>query len=182
MSTMPTMVRGATITEDGLYRYALTRSWDPDPETTFELHRPIVWIGLNPSTANGEVDDPTIRRCVNFTRDMGHCHLTMVNLMAYRATAPRDLVAAELLGFDIVGPLNDEVIIAAAEGASLVVAAWGAHRFAKQRSEIVLSLIDPIGGTPLAGTPVTCLGRTRAGHPRHPLYVKGNTPLEVLRG
>lgn len=183
MKTAPSgLQRGAAITEDGRYRYSLTRSWDPDVEQTWELHRPVVWIGLNPSTADGSVDDPTIRRCIRFTRDMGHCHLTMVNLFAYRATDPGTLIGARAIGVDIVGPLNDQVIMAAAEGASVVIAAWGAQRFARDRTAAVLSLIDPEGGTPLAGTPVTCLGRTADGHPLHPLHIKSDTPLEVLRG
>lgn len=180
MSAPADMVRGASITENGLYRYSLTRSWSPEPETV-ELHRPVVWIMLNPSTADAKVDDPTIRRCIGFTRAWHHCHLTVVNLMAYRATAPADLVAARGADVDIVGPLNDQVIIAAAQGASLVVAAWGSHRFAARRAEIVLSLIDPERGSPLSGTPVSCLGRTQGGHPKHPLYVRGDTALEVFR-
>lgn len=172
--------RAASITPDELYRYSLTRSWDPDPWVV-ERHRPVVFVGLNPSTADGKVDDPTIRRCVDFTRRWGRCHLTMINLFAYRATDPTELVDARGAGIDVVGPLNDPVIIAAAAGASAVVAAWGSHRFAARRAEIALTLIDPERGSPLSGTPVMCLGRNADGQPKHPLYLGRNTALEVLR-
>ena len=166
------MHRWATITPDGMYRYALTRSWDPDPWTT-ELHRPVVFIGLNPSTADALVDDPTIRRCVDFTRRWGHAHLTMLNLYAYRATDPGTLIGARGAGVDIVGPLNDGVLATGIEGASRVVAAWGSHRFAHER---VAAVRDA------APSPLHCLGRNGDGQPRHPLYLHRNTALEVWYG
>lgn len=162
--------RWATITPDGVYRYALTRSWDPEPDTT-EQHKPVVWVMLNPSTADGQVDDPTVVRCVGHTRRWGYCHLTVVNLYAYRATDPRELALAAGAGFDVVGPLNDDVVRSAIEGAGLVVAAWGAMRLADRRTPGVVAMADRLH----------CLGRTTSGHPCHPLARRPFGALEVYR-
>lgn len=74
-------LRGAVISDDGRYRYRLWRTWAP------ELPR-MAWIMLNPSTADAEVDDPTIRRCVGFAKREGCGGIEVVNLYAYRSTDP----------------------------------------------------------------------------------------------
>lgn len=154
---MTTLADGAVISEDGTYRYALTRGdWLGGCGA-------VLFVMLNPSTADASVDDPTIRRCVGFARAWGFARLHVVNLYAYRATDPRELRGAA----DPVGPENDEWIRRLAEDSDEVVAAWGADKQASApRVARVLSLVAP--------TPVSCLKLTKAGAPWHPLYVKAD--------
>lgn len=140
-----------------MYRYSLTRDVAPlDGDGT------VTFVMLNPSTADAEQDDPTIRRCVGFARSWGFARLKVVNLYAYRATDPRDLYAYE---GDRVGPENDCTIAKVVGGSDLVVCAWGANN-ANGRDEKVLDLI---------AAPHS-LGLTKnGGKPRHPLYVRADT-------
>ena len=141
------------------YRYLLTRTWNP-------AWPPAVFIMLNPSTADAFTLDPTIRRCMTFARTWCAGGIRVVNLFAYRAVRPSALSMAG----NPVGDLNDEFIRRACEpSAAVVVAAWGAYGAADRAAEVTL-LLD--------GTPLYCLGTTKGGHPRHPLYVPGSTPLE----
>lgn len=153
-------VSHAHLSADGLYRYSLYRRWVPTgTDATW-----VTFVMLNPSTADAEVDDPTIRRCKAFARAWGYGGLHVVNLYAYRATKPRDLWTAA----DPVGPRNDDIIRGFANTGWPMVAAWGANA-RPDRVEAVLRLL---------GTSVfQSLGVTKDGHPRHPLYVKGDTPL-----
>lgn len=165
------MQRGAVISDDGLYRYSLTRSWAPAEPATRTDPAPVVWIMLNPSTADAEVDDPTIRRIIGFTRQWGHTRAQVVNLYAWRAAKP----AALALAPDPVGPDNDDMIAAALDSAALVIAAWGAHDGTAERVARVH------GMAAVRDVTLHCLDRTKGGHPKHPLYIRGDTlptPLE----
>jgi hypothetical protein len=122
---------------------------------------------LNPSTADAERDDPTIRKCVGFARTWGFGGVEVVNLFAYRATLPCEM----RLAADPIGPTNDSHILDVAARCRPVVAAWGTHGDFLGRSRAVLDLLATLG------THVECLGTTRSGHPRHPLYVRYDTPL-----
>lgn len=157
------MIRGAVFSLDRMYRYVLTRRWE-------EGRRQLVVIGLNPSTADETVDDPTIRRCVGFAKRNRRSALVMLNLFALRATNPQDLYDSHEAGIDIVGPGNDDAIRTYAWGDDvIVVAAWGAHGGFLNRDRAVRAL----------GLPhLNCWGRTKAGHPRHPLYLRADTPME----
>lgn len=141
------------------YRYRLGRNWAEG------WGKPAVFVMLNPSTADSYTDDPTIRRCVGFTRTWGCDRLIVVNLYAYRATRPRDLWLAS----DPVGPENDAHLadaayIAAKNGAPLV-AAWGAHA----KPDRVADVLAIPGMDRL-----TALGVTKSGAPRHPLYMRAD--------
>lgn len=162
--------RSAHISDDERYRYNLVRRLAHNPEFPEVGHRDAVvtFVGLNPSTADGAVDDPTIRRCVRYAYDWGFSTLLMVNLFALRATDPKEL--PRNVGNDPIGPLNDEAIGSAVRASSLVVAAWGANQFARPRGTRVSH-----GG--LLGE-YAVLGKTKAGDPRHPLYVS-KTALPV---
>lgn len=144
-------VGGADVRGD--YRYTLTRTWNASAE-------PLVFILLNPSTADASQDDPTIRRCIGFAKRWGFGGIIVVNLYAYRATKPRDMLAAD----DPIGPDNDRVI-AEVLARRTVVAAWGTNARHERVAE-VLALI-PESARLLA------LEITKLGHPRHPLYVHG---------
>jgi hypothetical protein len=153
--------RWATLSRCGRYRYALGRRWATGAEALF--------IMLNPSTADATVDDPTLRRCIGFARREGCGAVRTVNLFAWRATAPRDLIAARDAGENIVGPRATALIRRAmAECDGPVIAAWGAHGAAAERGDAVLRL---------SRRPLHCLGVTGKGHPRHPLYVRADAPL-----
>lgn len=154
----------ATISDCGRYRYALTRGWGPDPRA--------IWIMLNPSTADAQFDDPTIRRCKAFSRAWGCGALSVVNLYGWRATDPAELKM--LKPAEAIGPDNDSHILTAAFNSAEkdwpLVAAWGANA-EPGRAARVVELVTA------AGARLHCLGTTKAGQPRHPLYVRGDTPL-----
>jgi hypothetical protein len=153
--------RGAELSPDGLYRYTLTREWDYRCQT-------VVFVGLNPSIADAEQDDPTIRRCIRFARDWGFGSLLMVNLFAWRATDPSTLAAAP----DMVGPANDAILQDLHRRAGLAVAAWGSHPVAVARAGEVIPWLGDY----------RVLGETKDGHPRHPLYMKAScTPIRPTR-
>lgn len=154
------------------YRYTLWRSWDGDGQ----LGR-VLWVMLNPSTANHLQDDATIRRCCGYAKAWGFGGIWVANLFAWRATDPRDLCrAVDEHGLDLAaGPGNDEVIARLADQAPLAVMAWGAHPIARYRAQTVADLL---GG---AGQKVAVLRLTDGGHPHHPLRLPGALrPLDPL--
>lgn len=154
---------GATVSDCGLYRYRLWRAWGRGPG--------LLWIMLNPSTADARKDDPTIRRCAGFTKTMGFSHFEVMNLFALRATDPSELVGHP----DPVGPDNDEGLrIACRYRGGLIIVAWGSasklpRELLQEREEMIKGLTIPSG--------LKCLGFTRDGHPKHPLYVPKDASL-----
>lgn len=135
------------------YRYALTRIWGPGPRLAFVM--------LNPSTASELVNDPTVARCEARARAMGQGAFRVVNLFAFRATDPADLKRAA----SPVGPENDAVLAEAAAWADALLCAWGAHGAHLGRDAACLPILRE------AGKPLLHLGLTKAGQPRHPLYI-----------
>lgn len=152
----------ATISEDGRYRYRLTRGSELGCPSALP---PAVFVMLNPSTADGLVDDPTIRRCRGFAREWGCPGLVVVNLYAYRATKPADLKWAD----DPVGPLNDAFLASACHKQD-VICAWGQHATQERIFEVWQILYRARART-------FCLGLTKDGRPRHPLFVPYDQPL-----
>lgn len=151
---------GPMFSPDRAYRWWLRRQWD-----VFNPRR-MVFIGLNPSTATAKEDDPTIRRWAGFAQREGCGSMLVLNLFALRATDPR----AMLVHPDPVGERNDIVLVAGAmESPDRVVACWGAHGGHLGRDRQVWEI--------LTGAPLWCLGTTRDGHPRHPLYLPAKEPL-----
>lgn len=150
---------GAAFSPCRNYRYALWRWWDKDKPYA-------MFVGLNPSTADETLDDPTIRRCKRFASDWGYGGLVMTNLFAIRATDPKVMLAHS----DPVGVENDDYLRDLARHAALVVAAWGAHGGHQGRDEDVLRLIPGVHH----------LGLTKAGKPRHPLYLRADSRPALL--
>jgi len=141
------------------YRYWLRRSWDNDlPQCAF--------IGLNPSTADAQTDDPTLRRCVDFAKQWGCGSLLLVNLFALRATDPRALTTVP----DPIGPRANIWLRRAKHESKLLVAAWGNGGMLQNRGHTVAMLLGAL----------QCLGVTAQHMPRHPLYCPKNTPLIPL--
>lgn len=157
MTTSSSVSSWAVVSGDGVYRYRLGRNWGDGPTD--------VWIMLNPSTADATRDDPTIRRCIGFSKRWGAGGLVVVNLYALRSTDP----AALLTHPDPVGPDNDETLVMAGAHAELTggraIAAWGTHPATAHRAVAAYALAGPLW----------CLGTTRSGAPRHPLYVPAVT-------
>jgi len=156
------MRRAARFDPTRRYRYSLRRRWGTGPACCFVM--------LNPSAADETDDDPTIRRCIGFAQAWGFPALEVVNLFAWRTHEPRRLLEAR----DPVGPGNDGAVRAAARRAGLVVCAWGGAlqgRWAPARDRAMA-----VGETLAAASVETvCLGVTKRGHPRHPLYLRAGT-------
>jgi hypothetical protein len=151
----PGEYRSAIISPCGLYRYRLIRRWGNG--------RLLVWIMLNPSTADAEIDDPTIRRVRHFTKRERYGGFVVVNIWALRATDPADLHTRRA-AFE---PENIDRVWREVWGRD-VVAAWGANVSrgpGLQRVRLALRVARS----------VQCLGLTKAGHPRHPLMLRNDT-------
>ncbi len=145
----------------GRYRYALWRTWDEKRPT-------MLFIGLNPSTADAIEDDPTIRRCIRFAGDRGYGRLAVANLFAYRATNPAVLRRTPYP----IGRSNNRWLLRLAAESDVCVAAWGnGGSHLGQDAEVVALLRG-----------LQCLGVTASGAPRHPLYVRADTKLRSLPG
>lgn len=151
---------------DGPYRYLLKRVWEP----TKPRH---LYIMLNPSTADALVDDPTIKSCYRISNALGAGSFEVVNLFAWRATDPNDLIEVD----SPYGPNNNKAVRLAVNRCDLVILAWGAHPMgAAGRFQIEKLLeLHPNRSTMF----VKCLGKTKAGAPRHPLYVKTGAQLQA---
>jgi hypothetical protein len=156
---------GATFSDDRLYRYTLTRTWKYSGP--FILGPIVRFVGLNPSTADETIDDPTVRRCMGFARDWGAAGMVMLNIFAFRATDPKEMKRAE----DPIGEDNDRTIRTwATTMRSSVVACWGAHGDHLLRGRHVTALLRDACGDRLQ-----VLGLTKDGHPKHPLYLSRAT-------
>lgn len=150
--------RSASFSRCARYRYSLSRQWTQGSGIC-------VFIGLNPSIADEQADDPTIRRCMGFARDWGYQELTVVNLFAYRTPSPTVLKRCK----DPVGPGNRRALRAACQSATMIVAAWGTQgEYLKQSHK--LSRI-------WKRYELFCFSLTKNGHPVHPLYQRRDAHL-----
>jgi hypothetical protein len=147
------LLHSAVLSPCGTYRYELTRRWSSRSLAG--------WVMLNPSTADADVDDPTVRRCIGFTKAWGYGGLVIRNLFALRATDPSELDRHA----DPVGPEND-AHLARCQRDALTVIAWGAR--GGRRGRDVLELLATHGVRPYR------LAVTGNGQPRHPLYLKAS--------
>ena len=159
----PTIKSQAVFSQCGRYRQLLVRTWDSSAP-------PVLFIGMNPSTADAYVDDPTVRRECNFARDWGFGSLVKTNVMDYRATCPGDLLVP---GVAAQTEANLEEIQRWVHHCPTVVVAWGRipsslqHCVTLVKNILQKSLVHP-----------QCLGRNLDRSPRHPLYLKRNSTLE----
>jgi len=156
--------RSALLSACGTWRYRLERVFGDGPTAVF--------VGLNPSTADAVTDDPTIRRLRGFWQREGWGRLVVVNLFAWRSPSPDALVASERAGVDVVGPENDAHLQRAFGEVppERLIVGWGATPIATTRRRWLERRL-PVGAR--------CLGLTKAGWPRHPLYLAADTPFET---
>jgi len=148
--------KNATISDCRKYRYALSRTWD-------DKMRTVLFIALNPSTADEINDDPTIRRCINYAKNWGFGSILVANLFAYRTTNPAILRYVN----NPVGNDNDQHILDLSKKAHIIVAAWGNEGSLFNRDKEVARLIPNL----------MCLKVNKSGQPTHPLYQKKDKEL-----
>ncbi len=154
--------KAALISDCGRYRYWLTRTWD-------ETRPSMVFVMLNPSVADANIDDPTIRRCMGFAARENCGGIIVVNLFAYRATKPTELVGLD----DPCGPENDDWQYHFITKGGPVVLAWGANDMASKECKRFFTYYQPAEWYDFC-----CLGQTKSGAPKHPLYIASDQPLE----
>ena len=140
----------AHFSKDRIYRYALWRTWD-------ESKPKVLFVGLNPSTADEVQDDPTIRRCIRYSKDWGYGGYIMGNIFAYRSTNPKKLLDID----DPIGSKNDYWLKKLNKEASLTIGAWGNHGKILDRGSQINQMFKTFH----------CLKITKEGFPSHPLYL-----------
>lgn len=151
----------ASFSSDRRCRFTLYRRWA-------ESGQEILFICLNPSTADEEYNDPTVWRCVNFASDWGYRGVWIGNLFALRATNPAELYKREIYAvYDPVGRANDLVLKTMAARCAKVVYAWGNHGQLLNRGQQVVDMLGP----------GWCFGVNKTGEPKHPLYQSRNAQL-----
>ena len=174
----------ATYSPDGQYRYTLTRDFQERPLTPTDdmlAHAKLMgkspdliwsyrlrWIMLNPSTATEFEDDPTIRRCIDFSKRWGYGGLVILNIFALRSTNPKALYKAD----DPIGAGNRDAIEAEFQvPPTWAICAWGSHGEYKSRGNDVTTMLK------MAGIKAYCLGKTKRYQPLHPLYLPKKAQL-----
>ena len=161
----------AILSEDGKYRYHLSRDFDMDDSGS------CCFIMLNPSTADAINDDPTIRRCINFAKRFGCSSLEVVNLFAYRSSSPDVLYGMSRAM--AIGPENDEHILSTCNDAKIIICAWGNHGKLHNRGEEIIRMLETKSQGPL---PKALKLNQKSQQPAHPLYLRGNQELIELGG
>lgn len=157
----PQSVWDAMFSEDRKYRYALWRIWGSSDKGM------VMFIGLNPSTADESLNDATIRRCIGFAKDWGYGGMYMCNLFSYVSTDPKALITS---GEPI--EINNFWLEKIAENSAKVVFAWGAFKMHKDRMLQVAEMFPD----------AYCIGKSKEGFPKHPLYLAKNSELIKYRG
>lgn len=148
---------GAKFSPCRVWRYSLWRIWDHEKPKA-------VFIGLNPSTADEQKNDPTIRRCIGFCKEWGYGSYYMLNLFGFRATDPKDMKSHK----NPIGEGNDKEIRRISNRGDLIVACWGANGGHLNRDLTVLKILKD------DDLDVYCLGVTKNGYAKHPLYLSGD--------
>lgn len=163
------MIRDAVLSPCERYRYSLTRTWDT-------ARSRVAWVLLNPSTADADVDDMTVTKCIGFAQQWGYGSIEIVNLFALRATQPAELRTA----VPPQGPSNDEHLRAALAYGCPVIVGWGAaieNVRPPMRLSAVRAFLDVVDEL---RRPLDCIGTTKAGHPRHPSRTGYDAALQVF--
>lgn len=146
-------IKGAIISDCGQYRYSLWRIWDEDKPR-------VLFIMLNPSTADESKDDPTIRRCIGFAKSWGYGGFYVGNLFAYRSSSPKDLLSAT----HPKGLHNYAHLVDMESKCEKVVFAWG-------NGPILKKLKIELPTETVGKAPAYCIALSKDGTPKHPLYL-----------
>lgn len=154
-----TIDRGALFSDDGRYRHALWRSWGAG--------RRMTWVMLNPSTADANKDDSTIRRCIGFANDWGYSSFYVINLCDYVATAPKDMLSLPYA--QLIEGRNEDHNRSCFKKSDLVVCAWGAN--AAKSKALVLRCHTMLNEIRASDRVPHYLKMTKSGHPAHPLML-----------
>jgi hypothetical protein len=157
---------GAIISPCSKFRYLLWRKIRQEGAI-------VTYISLNPSTADADSDDPTVRRLAGFTDRWRYSKMNLVNLFAFRSTDPKNLKRAE----DPIGPENNAHIVAAVEESILTVLCWGNGGHLRGRARAVCDLVYE----KCPSAKIVHFGLTKRLFPRHPLYIRNDTPLRDYR-
>lgn len=162
------MQRKADISACGRYRYSLFRRWEDVDR------QPVMWIMLNPSTADADIDDPTIRRCIEFSKRWGYGAMWVGNLYAWRSTDPKGLNSSG----DPEGVENRARLEGMAAITDKAIAAWGNHGAIAGPEYLDLIVPKHRGG-------LWHLGLTNSGQPKHPLargkaFIPYSQPLQCF--
>jgi len=161
--------RAAEISPCGKFRRSLSRVWDKSLPL-------VLYIMLNPSTADALVDDATIRRCMSFAYQEGYGGILVWNLFDYRAASPKVLAKARM-DYDISGgPANEDALKRMLARVDKVVMAWGSS-FSVVQTRATVSWLNWFLTCHAQTISTRCLGYTKSGQPKHPLYLPLNTPL-----
>lgn len=167
------LVSSAEISACGRYRHSLLRVWD-------DVSYACLFVLLNPSTADGSVDDPTVRKCVGFAKEFGCGAMEIVNLFDYRATRPLELFKVwERSPWTDVYPVSPDWrrhFEYAVQRSEMTVVGWGAHGKLADRDRDVMNLLKDFGVEP------QCLAVNKDRTPKHPLYVGYGTELKSYSG
>ena len=153
------MESSAIISQDQKYRYLLTRVWD-------RQQRQLMVCMLNPSVADANKNDATISRLLVRAKTQNYGGIHVVNLYAYRATDPRNLLKARNSGEDIIGKGNDQIIAETANSCHSCLVAWGGHALSKERCKPVADILMQ------SFLGLWAIGRTKDGSPKHPLHTR----------
>jgi hypothetical protein len=151
----------AVFSEDRKYRYALWRIWDTN-------NSKVMFIGLNPSTANENDNDPTIRRVIGFAKDWGYGGVYMMNCFPFVSSNPKDLVDYDRTPFDSYQlNINDKKLREVGGKCSEIIFAWGNFEIVKTacRDNDLRKMFPH----------AKCLGKNKSGSPKHPLYISAKT-------
>lgn len=169
------MEKYAKVSICGKYRYWLTRNWSSE----LNEHKKLVFIMLNPSTADAIDDDPTIRKCKGFAERLGFKGFKVVNLFSYRATNPKDLIKASKNGVNIVGISNYEEIKIAVFKARTVIVAWGANGDNTYLNGQAIAMMKDL--QLWVPNKIKALSLTKSGQPCHPLMLPYSCKLIDLK-
>lgn len=154
----------AVLSDCGLYRYRLERRIGDGPT--------LGGIMVNPSTADANEDDPTIRRWIGFATRLGFGRVVIGNLFAYRSTDVKQLAAVD----DPVGPDNDRHLVEIITRSDTLVVGWGALAKLPKRLRARWCFVDRAAKD--ARVPLMCFGTTKTGDPMHPLFLPYDSALQ----
>lgn len=148
--------KSAIISECGRYRYYLTRSWNEVGVSEKAAQTPL-FIGVNPSTADADVDDATVRKWTGFCARWGHTRFAVVNLFAYRSPDVKHLEQAR----DPIGKENDWYFAQAINKHDLIIPCWGSRGKIPKQLHYRIDIVNVL----LQGKNVKCFGKTTSGDP-----------------